>query len=348
MELQGRYTSALLREMELRHAELASDNACNVDTIYIGGGTPSTLGTVHMGQILQKIREVYKGFPREITVEMNPDDVTDEYIAALKSLGVNRISMGVQSFDDNRLKFLRRRHSARQAVDAIDTIRMAGIDNVSIDLIFGFPEEDLDDWQKDVATAVSIAPNHISAYCLMYEEGTPLYRMLEDNKVRQIDDETYIAMYAKLIDMLCAHGYEHYEISNFAQPGYRSIHNSSYWHDVPYLGFGASAHSYTRKRRSWNIDNIREYMASIEKGILPYEYEDIDADTHYNDLITTALRTSEGLDMSILSDEYKKFALECARESLMNNTLEISGSSLRLTRKGLFISDTIMSSLMKV
>lgn len=347
-ELCHRYTKALLHEMGLRSSVEASLSHYNTDTVYLGGGTPSVLDLSDMELIFHKISAVYPGNMREVTVEMNPDDVTPQYVSALKSFGVNRISMGVQSFDDNRLRFLRRRHSASQAIKAYNIIRQAGIGNISIDLMFGFPKENIGDWQNDIKTALSLDPNHISAYCLMYEEGTPLHKMLEAGKVKQIDEETYVAMYTELIDQLTSHGYEHYEISNFAKHGYRSIHNSSYWHDVPYLGFGASAHSYNGKRRLWNIDNLQEYIMSVEQGVLPAEYEDIDADTHYNDLVTTALRTCEGLDLSMLPNEYREYALKSASYSLSNNNIELCDNHLRLTRKGLFVSDLIMSDLIKV
>lgn len=347
-ELCQRYTKALLHEMELRRSVEASLSHYNTDTVYLGGGTPSVLDLSDMELIFHKINAVFPGNMREVTVEMNPDDVTPQYVSALKSFGVNRISMGVQSFNDNRLRFLRRQHSASQAIKAYNIIRQAGIGNISIDLMFGFPKENIGDWQNDIKTALSLDPNHISAYCLMYEEGTPLHKMLEAGKVKQIDEETYVAMYTELIDQLTSHGYEHYEISNFAKHGYRSIHNSSYWHDVPYLGFGASAHSYNGKRRLWNIANLQEYIMSVEQGVLPAEYEDIDADTHYNDLVTTALRTCEGLDLSMLPNEYREYALKSASYSLSNNNIELCDNHLRLTRKGLFVSDLIMSDLIKV
>ena len=206
---------------------------------------------------------------------------------------------------------------------ACQIILQAVIVIVIIELMLGFPDENIADWKRDITTALSLAPNHISAYCLMYEDGTPLSRMLQAGKVQQIDEDTYLLMYSTLIALLAAHGYEHYEISNFAKPGYRSIHNSSYWRDVPYMGFGASAHSYNGKRRSWNIDNLQQYMLAIEVGSLPAEHEEIDADTHYNDLVTTAMRTVEGLALEALSDEYKRYALESATDSLNNGTIEL-------------------------
>lgn len=352
-EMRRQYVDALLKEMSMRKntklgVSHGLDASCYTDTIYIGGGTPSTLPVKEIERILNGIRDNYPGEPREVTMEMNPDDIDKALISAIKTMGVNRISMGIQTFSDNRLHFLRRRHSAEQAIKAVDTVRHCGIDNVSIDLMFGFPNETIDEWTSDIKQALSLEPSHISAYCLMYEEGTPLYHMLQKGKVKQIDDEIYLAMYTILMDQLTAKGYEHYEISNFARKGYRSIHNSSYWNDTPYLGFGASAHSYLIDTRCWNVADIKEYIESITNDRLPQTCEIIDQDTHYNDLITTALRTHEGLDLNILSPEYKRFAIECADPIIHNGLLEIDKTHIRLTRKGLFVSDMVMSDMMKV
>ena len=261
--LQHDYAAALIKEMHMRSSEFkelgCTDNTNMVDTIYIGGGTPSTLPLSDIQEILNTVSECFPGNPREVTIEVNPDDITPEFVNRLRSIGINRISMGIQTFDDSRLQFLHRRHTSSQAIDAVRIIKDAGIENISIDLIFGFPNQTLDEWESDVQTAVSLAPTHISAYSLMYEEGTTLYRMMSEGKITQIDDETSLAMYKYLMDALKAAGYEHYEISNFAKPGYRSIHNSSYWHNVPYLGIGASAHSYNIGTRSWNIADIRQF-----------------------------------------------------------------------------------------
>ena len=227
------------------------------------------------------------------------------------------------------------------------TIREEGIHNVSIDLMFGFPNQTMDEWVTDIDKAIALHPTHISAYSLMYEEDTPLFHMLQKGEINQIDDETSLAMYTELINRLTANGYEHYEISNFAMPGYRSVHNSSYWHDTPYLGFGAAAHSYNKDTRSWNIPDLKKYIESIESGVLPSESEVIDADTHYNDLITTALRTREGLNLDDLPQKYREYALVNARKSISEHLLEATDSHIRLTREGLFVSDMVMSELIK-
>ena len=324
------------------------DNTNMVDTIYIGGGTPSTLPLSDIQEILNTVSECFPDNPREVTIEVNPDDITPEFVIRLRSIGINRISMGIQTFDDSRLQFLHRRHTSSQAIDAVRIIKDAGIENISIDLIFGFPNQTLDEWESDVQTAVSLAPTHISAYSLMYEEGTTLYRMMSEGKITQIDDETSLAMYKYLMDALKAAGYEHYEISNFAKPGYRSIHNSSYWHNVPYLGIGASAHSYNIGTRSWNVADICQYISSINNGILPSESETIDETTHYNDLVTTALRTSDGMNLDSICPTFRQFALQCADIHIKNGLLKHTDNRLQLTCEGLFVSDMIMSDLIKI
>ena len=345
-----RYVDALLKEMRMRSGELKTlypDHECTIDTVYIGGGTPSTLSIDDLSRIINTIIAFFPCKTREITIEMNPDDVTTELISAVRNLGVNRISLGVQTFSDKRLRFIRRRHNAAQAAKAVETIRRAGIDNISIDLMFGFPHETLNDWQNDLDAALKLRPNHISAYSLMYEEGTPLYLMLQNDKVQQTDDDTCLAMYTMLMDTLSANGYEHYEISNFALPGRRALHNSN-WNDTPYLGFGAAAHSYNLLTRSWNVADIKEYVSAIESDNLPSESERIDDDTHYDDIITTAMRTCEGVDLMRLKPEYRNYALHSAKNDIDSGLLELAGNHLRLTRKGLFVSDMVMSNLMKV
>ena len=343
-----RYVDALLKEMHMRSGELKAlypDHECTIDTVYIGGGTPSTLSIDDLSRIINTIKAVFPCKTREITIEMNPDDVTTELISAVSNLGVNRISLGVQTFSDERLRFIRRRHNAAQAAKAVETIRRAGIDNISIDLMFGFPNETLNDWQNDLDAALKLRPNHISAYSLMYEEGTPLYLMLQNDKVQQTDDDTCLAMYTMLMDTLSANGYEHYEISNFAKPEHRSLHNSSYWHDVPYLGFGASAHSYTIGKRSSNVADIRQYMESLRTGILPSSMEIIDDDTHYDDLVTTAIRTKEGLYVDSLKPKYREYIMKAAKRNIDAGLMAMDNGHLHLTRKGLFVSDMVMCDL---
>ena len=221
--------------------------------------------------------------------------------------------------------------------------------------MFGFPQETLADWQSDIATAINLGVEHISAYSLMYEEGTTLYRMLEQGKIEEIDEEASRQMYEQLISQLTEAGYEHYEISNFARPGKRSRHNSSYWHEIPYIGIGAAAHSYKRNgkaMRSWNVDDISEYISRINQGELPSESETLDLNTRYNDLITTALRTSDGIDIEKTRQEFgKELAgkmMQEAEKHIVRGLMKIEDGRLSLTHQGLYISDDVMSDFMIV
>jgi oxygen-independent coproporphyrinogen-3 oxidase len=281
-------------------------------------------------------------------MECNPDDVTEDFAQSLKALPVNRVSMGIQTFSDQRLRFLRRRHTAAQTADAVKRLRHAGIGNISIDLMYGFPNETIDDWQEDIRQALALEVEHLSAYSLMYEEDTPLYRMLEQGQVKELDEEVALAMYAELISQLSSAGYEHYEISNFAKPSFHSRHNSSYWHSVPYLGLGAAAHSYDQESRQWNIDNIDEYIAGIESGNPKISFEELDETKKYNELIMTSLRTKEGLLLERLSNSNRNYCLSQARRFLDDGLLMLSEGSLSLTQKGIFVSNMIMSDLMMV
>lgn len=346
LEWRQAYVDAVCKEMELRQKELSADDGqTNISTIYLGGGTPSQLTLAQTGQLLQT---VYRLFPvaadAEVTMECNPDDVTEAFADGLCQLPVNRVSMGAQTFDNQRLAFLRRRHTAQQVATATKRLRDAGIGNISIDLMYGFPEETQDAWEEDIRQALALQPDHLSAYCLMIEEDTPLYQM----KTEAADEETERRMYETLIDRLQAAGYEQYEISNFARPGYRSRHNSSYWTGIPYLGFGAAAHSYDIRSRSWNVADISQYIEGLKNGRRLFEEEMLDKDTRYNDMVTVALRTREGLDLTSLSEEQADYCRKNAAPFIRNGWLKENGERLCLTREGLFVSDMIMSELMIV
>lgn len=354
LDLQDRYVDSLCREIALRKEYLSSystdSKAANtiIRTIYIGGGTPSQLSRYSLEKLFYAIDTYLECSPEEVTMEVNPDDVTNDLAETISALHINRVSMGAQTFDDNRLKFLNRRHKSFQVEWAIDILHEHGVGNISIDLMFGFPGQTCDSWKEDVRRAISLDIQHISAYSLMYEEGTRLYRMLKENMIKEIDEEVSLNMYNELINILCDAGYEHYEISNFAKKGYRAQHNSSYWHDIPYLGIGAAAHSYNIKSRQWNVSDINKYIESISHDTVPFTFESIDADTHYNDIVTTELRTSEGIDLSRLDDKYVQYIVKQAARHVADKTVDINDGHLKLTREGLYISDMIMSDLMKV
>ena len=345
-ELINPYIRAICNEMELRKNYLPDRR---IRTIYFGGGTPSLLSYRHLSTIFHTINKVYDtGYLQEVTLECNPDDVTSDFTSALGSLPVDRVSLGAQTFSDDRLHFLNRRHTSLEIVSAVSDLRKAGIDNISIDLMFGFPRQTLDEWHTDIDRALALEVEHISAYSLMYEEGTQLFKMLSQGKVQETDEEKSRGMYEMLIDKLCCAGYEHYEISNFAKPGYRSRHNNSYWQAVPYIGIGAAAHSYDCRSRQWNVDNIELYIQAIGHGKIPMEKEILSPETVYNDTITTTLRTCEGIDLAKQHPNFRNYFMKNAQKHIASGLLEINGDHARLTRKGLYVSDMIMSDLIFV
>lgn len=351
-ELQETYVNAVCEEIRLRKDYIDEP----VSTIYLGGGTPSLLKPEQIEKIFNAIYKYNKVAEVEIetTMECNPDDITPAFANFLSTSPINRVSMGAQSFSDEILKFIRRRHDSKQISIAVERLRGANIGNISIDLMFGFPEESMPLWLSDIKKAVSLGVEHISAYSLMYEEGTQLYSLLKQGKVKELDEETSLCMYNSLIDTLSSSGYEHYEISNFAKPNYRSRHNSSYWNGTPYWGIGSAAHSYDKKSRQWNISNIRKYIGQINVGKIPAEIEILSMDSMFDDMITTRLRTSEGIDLKSVKKDfgtsYYDFLIKESKRHIASGFLRYDkeGETLSLTRKGLYISDDIMSDLMHV
>ncbi len=339
LELRQRYVEAVCREIKERSLNT------EVSTIYLGGGTPSQLTIGQLKQIFDALY-IYNKVEKdaEVTIEVNPDDVTIEFAVGLQQLPVNRVSMGAQTFSDERLRFLHRRHTAAQVSEAINRLRAAGIQNISVDLMYGFPDETLSDWQYDIDCALALNIEHLSAYCLTIEEGTPLY----ESMVCSPDEELARKMYEVLMDKLETAGFGHYEISNFAKKGFRSRHNSSYWNGTPYIGIGAAAHSFNGTSRSWNISDLRQYIEGMERGERLFESETIDGDTRYNDMVTVALRTREGLDLTNLSEQHLNYCLKNAQRFIDDGLLQLASNRLSLTRRGLFISDMIMAELMMI
>ncbi|MBQ8449582.1 MAG: radical SAM family heme chaperone HemW [Bacteroidaceae bacterium] len=343
------YCDALCRELEMRRNYIIGI----VDTVYFGGGTPSTLTHEQLQKILGTIKRNYTLSPSaEITIEANPDDLTPEYLTTLRSLSFNRLSMGIQSFDDTQLKALGRRHTAERARQAVEDARVAGFNNISIDLMFALPSSTHAQWQESIQQAISLHPTHISAYNLTYEEETPLYRALQQGKINAIDEDENLKQFETLIDTLSAAGYRHYEISNFALPGYESRHNSSYWHDIPYLGCGASAHSYNGKERSWNVADIELYIRGIETGNPDFEIEHLSENERYNDAIVTRLRTADGLPLEWFRHKFNKklydYLCRNIAPHIADGTLQESNGCVSLTHEGIFISDSIMRDLIYI
>lgn len=343
MEWKRSYIDALKCEMHLRRAEI--DNS-RVPTLYIGGGTPSHLPTSLLQEMFQAIHENFTLMEdAEVTIEANPDDVSPEWLAALRNTPVNRISMGVQTFSDSLLRFLNRRHSSSQAIEAVKLCQDAGYSNISLDLIYGLPGQTFQDWKNDVQQLLALGVPHLSAYALSFEEGTVLGRMLQDGSVDEASDELSWQMYEYLMDETKDAGMEHYEISNFAKPGMHSRHNSSYWNGSPYLGLGPGAHSYDGDsiRRS-NNTSLKDYIQATAD--VPHQDEVLTPQEQYNELVMTRLRTSQGLDLGLLTPDQKNYCLQMAEPHILSGNLIQEDLALRLSRKGIFISNSIISDLM--
>ena len=349
-EQKQAYVHALCQELEMRKNYLEGEE---IETIYLGGGTPSQLTQKELTEIFHTIYKIYNINPQaEITLEANPDDLTPEYVSMLSQLPINRISMGIQTFQEEILKMLHRRHTAHQAIEAFHLCREAGFRNISIDLMYGLPGETLSTWKKDLQQAIELHPEHISAYHLIYEEGTALWKLKEEHQVEEADEDLSVTLFSTLIETLTQAGYQHYEISNFCLPGLHSRHNSSYWTGKKYLGCGPSAHSFNQLSRQWNIASLDKYLKGIASEKLNYEIEELELYTRYNDFVITSIRTCWGMSLSRLRTEYGEklynYCLRMAKPHLDEGVLEICGDILKLTRRGIFISDGIMSDLLWV
>ena len=360
------YVHSLLCEARLRKNEISLSSPSKIEgdrgsmmdtrkipftTLYLGGGTPSVIPIHLMTQLIKGLNDIFElNQVEEFTIEVNPDDVTTEYIASLREMGVNRVSMGVQSFNDDELQAINRRHTAQQAINAVDAIKEGGINNVSIDLIYGLPGQSLESWQHNIQQAIDLEVKHISAYCLCYEKGTRLWVMRETGKVQEASDELCVDMHHTLASMLKKAGFEHYEISNFARPGFRSHHNSSYWNFTPYLGLGAAAHSYDETTRRYNPTSLKEYIDKISSGNTAFVEEHLEWWERHDEEIMLRLRTSDGLDLNLFKEHYGDKVLNTllskAQPFIVQGLLTLTGSTLTLTRNGVMLSDNIIRSLM--
>ena len=343
------YVNALVAEAALRRDELRDET---VKTLYMGGGTPSQLPLPLLEDLVHGLGRAFDlTTVEEFTIEANPDDVTSEWCAALTALGVNRVSMGVQSFEDDILKAIRRRHTARQAIEAVSRLRDAGISNISIDLIYGLPGQTLESWGQSVNQALDMRPQHISAYGLTYEEGTLLWWQRQRGEVEEVPEDDCIEMYRLLVTRLREAGYEHYEISNFALPGFHSRHNSSYWDETPYLGLGAAAHSYDGTVRRSNPCDLQQYIDSVMAGKTAYEQEEMTCWERYDERVMLGLRTARGLDVDCLRQDfgeqaYRHFIHEAQRHVAANKLKRVDENCYVLTQKGVILADAIIRDLM--
>lgn len=342
--------NALKKELKSRAFELLSEE---ITTIYLGGGTPSVLSVDELKDLLNTVQSNYQVCAdAEITIETNPDDLSYEKLVELRKIGYNRLSMGIQSFVASDLKRMNRRHGAEEAIQSIKWAKEAGFTNISIDLIYGLPDQSLNEWEHNVRMAIAQDVQHISAYNLTYHEGTVFYEQLKKGILQELSDELSIQQFELLIRLLKEAGFEHYEISNFCKSGYFSKHNSSYWKNKKYIGIGPSAHSFDLQTRRWNVSSIPDYLQGIENHTLYYESEVLTEQDQYNDYIITGLRTTWGVSEEYIrnrfSPGYSAHFVKIKQKYLQSNHLISVESTIRLNDDGLFISDQIMADFMVV
>ncbi len=338
---------ALVSELVLQKDYLAEE----ITTIYLGGGTPSLLNRAELDILFSSIRTQFTLAPQtEITLEANPDDLTKEKLEEIRASGINRLSIGIQSFNDNLLKYLNRAHDAQGARRCLETVREAGFNNISIDLIYAIPGLTQKIWKETLQEALSFLPEHISSYGLTIEERTVFGNWSKRGKLHPVDEENSAQQFELLMAILSHSGYEHYEISNFCKPGFHSRHNSSYWKQSRYLGIGPSAHSYNGDSRQFNIRNNASYIRSINEGIVPFEREVLTRENKINEYILTTLRTDWGCDLSFLKLHLEDDLLHRCGDNLsllqQKGLLTIGNGILLLSRKGKLLADKIAEDLM--
>lgn len=327
-----KYIDAVCREAVSKGSFLDDRN---IVTLYFGGGTPSLLNYTQINRIYETLASVYNlENLKEFTLECNPDDIDDNFIQGLKKTAVNRVSLGVQSFDDNLLNFINRRHNSTAVVTAVKKLQECGYTNISIDLIYGIPGQSLASWKDSVKQAIELNVTHISAYNLSFDEGTPMFSFA--NKAP--DDETCLNMFKYLCAQLKSAGFEHYEISNFAKGGFRSLHNTSYWTGIPYLGLGAGAHSFNGKERFWN----NEIRVSDNNLDWDTEKERLSERDIFNELILTSLRTKDGIEISRVNSKFTEHFNKISDKYCHNGLLKTEGGRIALTEEGIFLSDMVI------
>lgn len=337
------YVDALCEELRRRRHEQAHP----IRTVYFGGGTPSLLSVGQIGQIAGALRDNYDlGGVEEVTLESNPEDLTPQFLDELRRLGfVNRLSIGVQSFHDSDLRLLNRRHSAAEAFLAVKNASAAGFDNITLDLIYGLPGQSLALWQENLSMLEPLPIRHLSAYALTVEEGTMLARQIDEKRVEPLSEEGQLEHYFYLLQWARAHGFEQYEISNFSQPGFRSRHNSRYWDRTPYLGAGAGAHSFDGARRRWNVADVHDYIASVSRGPVAHEEEEIGLKEAHNEYLMTALRTVEGIDKRLVAAPFSARLAGAMQRYIDAGLILDTPTHYRPSDEGLLHADGIASEL---
>lgn len=321
-----------------------------LDTIYLGGGTPSLLSADQLESLFRTIRENYEiTTDAEITMEANPEDIKPQYLDDLIKIGINRLSIGIQSFHDDDLKFMNRKHGKNKSHNCLEIARKAGFKNLNIDLIYGIPGLTLEKWAENLDISVNFLPAHIAAYHITYENGTVMDYRRKKSKFKITNEQKSMQQYKLMLEKLENSGYEHYEISNFAQPGFISRHNSAYWRGHKYLGAGPSAHSYNGKARRWNISKNASYINFVNQGSIYHEQEELDINSRFHDYLVTSLRTIWGADLEYILKQfgqtYTGHCLQQATPFLQSGRMIKDGSKLILSKDGMFIADHIISAM---
>jgi oxygen-independent coproporphyrinogen-3 oxidase len=341
---------AICCEIEIQKDYLHGER---INTIYLGGGTPSVLDEEQIKRILNTIEKFNNVDDKaEISIETNPDDLDIQYLRKLRDHKINRISIGVQSFSDEELKTLNRRHNAGQAFNAVTMAQKAGFKNVNIDLIYGVPGTDNGSWRENIKKALELPITHISAYHLTIEPGTEFASQLKKGKIKLMEEEKSVEQFRELVKQLESNGFLHYEISNFCKENYFSKHNTNYWRQQKYLGLGPSSHSFNGNSRQWNSSDNEKYIESIKRKKIPCNKEVLDEKTMYNEYILTSLRTMWGTDLKYIEETFNKeardYCVSLSNRFIDYGMLERNGENLVLTQQGKFVSDNIISELLMV
>lgn len=334
--------AALLKETVMRRHYLED---VTVETIYFGGGTPSLLSVEETQSLIAAVKQQYSiAEGAEITLEANPDDISENKLQEWKMAGINRLSIGVQSFFEEDLRWMNRAHTSRQAIENLSLAKRY-FDNITIDLIYGTPGLTDEKWESNVRTAVSLDIPHLSCYALTVEPKTPLDKMIRLHQSDNINPDHQSAQFLLLMHWLEAAGYEHYEISNFAKPGWRSRHNASYWQGIKYIGIGPSAHSYNGRERQWNIANNASYIRAMEEGTIPFEKEILTPVQQLNEYIMTALRTSAGINLDKIDEEENNILIQKSRKYIDSGIIRLENNTLLLTKEGKLLADGVAAEL---
>ncbi|NCG04022.1 MAG: radical SAM family heme chaperone HemW [Bacteroidetes bacterium] len=345
----GDYKNEMVEAIKNELRQRKHEASLPVETIYFGGGTPSMLSSMAISELIATIRSQFNiSTNPEITLEANPDDLTSSYLAGLKNAGVNRLSIGVQSFHDKELTLMNRAHSGKQAIQSV-VLAQEFFNNVSLDLLFGTPHTTFSDWKRNLDTALTLDVPHISSYALTLEPKTALEHFVKKGVVSLLDENDVEEQFLYLVDTLTANDYEHYELSSFGKAGYHSKNNTAYWKGKPYLGIGPSAHGFDGAQRYWNISNNAAYIKKIETGELPQTVEKLSVVDKFNEAIMIGLRASWGVSLGQmeqdLGKQYRKHLEQQAQRFIDEKLLHIEANSLKTTRKGAFLADGISADL---